>query len=50
MAVAPELFEPEHALGALKILEEVLVSKLGVRTLDPHDGAYRGTRIFLCSL
>lgn len=42
MSVAPELFDPEHALGALKIFEEVLVGPLGVKTLDSADPDYRG--------
>lgn len=43
MSVAPELFDPEHALGALKVFEEALVGPLGVATLDPADPDYRGT-------
>lgn len=42
MTVAPELFDPVHALAALKIMEKRLVSKLGVKTLDPDDECYRG--------
>jgi glycogen debranching enzyme len=42
MTVAPELFDPEHALGALKIADEVLRSPLGMKTLDPSDLQYRG--------
>ena len=42
MAVAPELFVEEHARKALDIYEEVLVSVLGVRTLDPTDYTYNG--------
>ncbi|KAG8896597.1 hypothetical protein FRC01_011713, partial [Tulasnella sp. 417] len=42
MTVAPELFDPEHALGALKVADEVLRSPLGMKTLDPSDGQYRG--------
>ncbi|GAA5876001.1 hypothetical protein JCM3774_002310 [Rhodotorula dairenensis] len=41
MAVAPELFTPELALGALKVLEANLVGPLGVKTLDPADPDYR---------
>lgn len=41
MAVAPELFTPELALGALKVLEKNLVGPLGVATLDPMDPDYR---------
>lgn len=42
MTQAPELFVPDHAMQALKMVETVLVSKLGMRTLDPADWAYRG--------
>lgn len=42
MAVAPELFVKEHARKALEIYEDVLVSVLGVRTLDPSDWNYNG--------
>ena len=41
MAVAPELFDPEHALGALKLADDVLRGPLGMRTLDPTDLQYR---------
>jgi glycogen debranching enzyme len=41
MAVAPELFDEEHALGALKIADQVLRGPLGMRTLDPADMQYR---------
>ncbi|KAF6752983.1 glycogen debranching enzyme [Ephemerocybe angulata] len=37
MTVAPELFVPEHALGALKLADKVLRAPLGMRTLDPID-------------
>ncbi|KAG8949849.1 hypothetical protein FRC04_008152 [Tulasnella sp. 424] len=42
MTVAPELFDPEHALEALKIADEVLRAPLGMKTLDPSDSQYRG--------
>ncbi|KAF5336183.1 hypothetical protein D9611_006214 [Ephemerocybe angulata] len=41
MTVAPELFVPEHALGALKLADKVLRAPLGMRTLDPIDMQYR---------
>ncbi len=41
MAVAPELFDPQHGLGALQIAEEVLRAPLGMKTLDPKDLQYR---------
>lgn len=44
MAVAPELFDADHARSCLKIIEEVLMgrSALGIKTLDPADKNYRG--------
>ncbi|KAM0756163.1 glycoside hydrolase family 13 protein [Meredithblackwellia eburnea MCA 4105] len=42
MAVAPELFTPEYALGALEVYEKNLLGPLGVKTLDPIDPDYRG--------
>jgi glycogen debranching enzyme len=41
MTVAPELFDSDHALGALKIAEQVLRGPLGMKTLDPIDLQYR---------
>ncbi|OII76834.1 glycogen debranching protein [Cryptosporidium andersoni] len=42
IGIAPELFTTEHALSALKIVEEQLLSPnmLGIKTLDPSDYNY----------
>ena len=42
MVVAPELFDPQHACGALKIANQFLCGLLGTKTLDSHDYQYRG--------
>ncbi|KAJ6518635.1 glycoside hydrolase family 13 protein [Mycena sanguinolenta] len=41
MAVAPELFDVQHGIGALKLAEKVLGGPLGMKTLDPADLQYR---------
>jgi len=41
MAVAPELFDEKHALGALQLADKILRSPLGMKTLDPSDMQYR---------
>ncbi len=35
------VFDPEHALGALKLADEALRGPMGMRTLDPSDLQYR---------
>lgn len=36
------MFEYEHAVQALSVVKESLFGKLGIKTLDPSDWAYRG--------
>ncbi|KAF2810531.1 glycogen debranching enzyme [Mytilinidion resinicola] len=42
MSVAPDLFDPEHALHALSMADKVLLGPQGMATLDPSDLNYRG--------
>jgi glycogen debranching enzyme len=41
MTVAPELFDPVHAVRCLNIMEERLMGRVGMRTVDPSDLRYR---------
>ncbi|KAK9448060.1 glucanotransferase domain of glycogen debranching enzyme-domain-containing protein [Limtongia smithiae] len=41
MTVAPELFTPEHALGAIAIADTTIRGPVGMATLDPTDLNYR---------
>jgi glycogen debranching enzyme len=42
MTVAPDLFDPEHALYALQVADRNLLGPIGMKTLDPSDLNYRG--------
>ncbi|OXA50784.1 Glycogen debranching enzyme [Folsomia candida] len=42
MAVAPHLFTPSNAIIALGKAKSILLSELGMRTLDPSDWNYDG--------
>ncbi|KAJ7245146.1 glycoside hydrolase family 13 protein [Mycena haematopus] len=41
MTVAPELFDAQHGIAALKLADKVLRAPLGMKTLDPSDLQYR---------
>ncbi|OCK82729.1 glycoside hydrolase family 133 protein [Lepidopterella palustris CBS 459.81] len=41
MAVAPDLFDPDHALYALSVADKILLGPQGMATLDPSDLNYR---------
>ncbi|KOS20697.1 Glycogen debranching enzyme [Escovopsis weberi] len=41
MTVAPDLFDPEHAMHALCLADSVLRGPTGMATLDPADSNYR---------
>ena len=41
MTVAPELFDIDHAYGAVLIADSAIRGPLGIKTLDPSDWNYR---------
>ena len=41
MTVAPELFEPSHAVRCLNLVEERLMGRIAMKTLDPSDYRYK---------
>jgi len=42
MVVAPDLFDDDHALYALQVVDRILLGSQGMKTLDPLDLNYRG--------
>uniref|UniRef100_A0A0K0E803 Glycogen debranching enzyme n=1 Tax=Strongyloides stercoralis TaxID=6248 RepID=A0A0K0E803_STRER len=42
LCYVPDLIETDKSWNALKITEKVLMSRLGIKTLDPQDWAYCG--------
>lgn len=42
MVVAPDLFDDDHALYALQVVDRILLGSQGMKTLDPSDLNYRG--------
>ncbi|KAJ6581356.1 glycoside hydrolase family 13 protein [Mycena capillaripes] len=41
MTVAPEMFDVQHGIEALKLADKILRAPLGMKTLDPADLQYR---------